>query len=267
MSYGGNNGPYYYRDRGRTVGPFNLLQMRHKAKTAQIGPAAAVSRDGMEWRTLADFPELTVSDSPGPPQSAPEMVSEPAMTAVVEWYYSTDGTRSGPVSHGELVRLIDSGMLAGDHSVWRTGQADWTMVSETPELAHLARQTSATVSGPEMGTNLGFGGRGQSFCRGCGAFIHVQAVICPQCGVPTGIGDAHAGGAVVDRKDKTTAALLAFFLGYLGIHRFYLGDTGMGALFLLTCGVCGIGAFIDFLVLLLMNQSQFDLKYNRRVRR
>ena len=48
----------------------------------------------------------------------------------------------------------------------------------------------------------------------------------------------------------TAAILLCFFLGVLGIHRFYLGHIGMGVLYLLTGGLCGIGALIDFILLL-----------------
>lgn len=62
-------------------------------------------------------------------------------------------------------------------------------------------------------------------------------------------------------KSKVTAALLAFFLGGLGIHRFYLGhnSTGIGilALFLLgfvSCGATwlasGIWALVDFILIL-----------------
>lgn len=40
--------------------------------------------------------------------------------------------------------------------------------------------------------------------------------------------------ATPGRKDKTTAGLLAIFLGGLGIHKFYLGFTGPGLVFLLT---------------------------------
>lgn len=36
------------------------------------------------------------------------------------------------------------------------------------------------------------------------------------------------------RKDKATAALLAFFLGWAGIHKFYLGYTSAGIIYVLT---------------------------------
>lgn len=44
--------------------------------------------------------------------------------------------------------------------------------------------------------------------------------------------------------------ILWFFLGVLGIHRFYLGHIGMGVLYLLTGGLCGIGWVIDIVLLL-----------------
>ncbi len=36
-------------------------------------------------------------------------------------------------------------------------------------------------------------------------------------------------------KNKLVAALLALFLGGLGIHKFYLGRTGWGIIYLLFC--------------------------------
>jgi TM2 domain-containing membrane protein YozV len=51
-------------------------------------------------------------------------------------------------------------------------------------------------------------------------------------------------------KNKTVAILLSFFLGELGIDRFYLGYTGMGVLKLLTAGGLGILWLIDFIRLL-----------------
>ena len=56
-------------------------------------------------------------------------------------------------------------------------------------------------------------------------------------------------------KKKSTAALLCFFLGGFGAHRFYLGYTGMGILYLLTAGLFGIGALVDFIVILCGNMK------------
>lgn len=47
------------------------------------------------------------------------------------------------------------------------------------------------------------------------------------------------------RKDSTTAVLLAIFLGAFGAHKFYLGDSTIGVLYLLFCwtyipGILGI---------------------------
>lgn len=51
-------------------------------------------------------------------------------------------------------------------------------------------------------------------------------------------------------KSRTVAALLCFFLGIFGIHRFYEGKVGTGILWLLTGGVFGFGAIIDFIMIL-----------------
>lgn len=61
---------------------------------------------------------------------------------------------------------------------------------------------------------------------------------------------------VVSKRSKVTAAVLAFFLGFLGVHNFYLGKTGRGiAQLLLTCTfvfypVSGTWAFIEFIMIL-----------------
>jgi TM2 domain-containing membrane protein YozV len=52
------------------------------------------------------------------------------------------------------------------------------------------------------------------------------------------------------QKSKTTAALLCFFLGAFGIHRFYTGKVGTGIIQLLTLGGLGIWAIIDFVMIL-----------------
>jgi TM2 domain-containing membrane protein YozV len=67
-------------------------------------------------------------------------------------------------------------------------------------------------------------------------------------------------------KDKTTAAILAFFIGGIGIHRFYLGQAGLGIVYMLFCWtlIPSFVAFIDFIAFLAMSRQSFDLKYNNR---
>ena len=49
---------------------------------------------------------------------------------------------------------------------------------------------------------------------------------------------------------KMTLAIICFFLGVIGIHRFMVGKIGTGVLMIITLGGCGIWALIDFIVIL-----------------
>jgi TM2 domain-containing membrane protein YozV len=52
-------------------------------------------------------------------------------------------------------------------------------------------------------------------------------------------------------KNNTVALLLCFFIGFLGVHRFYVGKIGTGVLQLVTLGGLGIWALIDFIMIVL----------------
>lgn len=52
-------------------------------------------------------------------------------------------------------------------------------------------------------------------------------------------------------KSRTTTFILVFLLGVFGVHRFYVGKIGTGLLWLFTFGLFGIGAIVDFWVVLL----------------
>lgn len=89
---------------------------------------------------------------------------------------------------------------------------------------------------------------GNKFCQNCGSESNPNATICVKCGVQL------AGAIPFDAKSKVVAGLLGIFLGGLGIHRFYLGYTGIGiaqiAVSIVTCGIGSIWGLIEGILIL-----------------
>ncbi len=72
------------------------------------------------------------------------------------------------------------------------------------------------------------------------------------------IAKAESGGT----KSWVAAILLCFFLGTLGIHRFYLGYTWQGVVQLLTLGGFGIWTLIDFIRIIIKDLKPKDGNYS-----
>jgi len=68
------------------------------------------------------------------------------------------------------------------------------------------------------------------------------------------------------KKDRISAALLAIFLGFIGIHKFYLNKKDSGILYLVFfwTGIPAILSAIDFAKILFLDDEAFKEKYNLR---
>ncbi len=90
---------------------------------------------------------------------------------------------------------------------------------------------------------------GNKYCSNCKADTSPSTVVCMKCGVGLRgeITGARPGAVAGESKDWLTTLLLALFVGYFGVHRFYTGHTGIGVVQLLTLGGCGIWTLIDII--------------------
>lgn len=106
-------------------------------------------------------------------------------------------------------------------------------------------------------------GKGKKYCPECGNSIpNPKSEVCLSCGVSLKRErEIQTTQTSSNPKSKVAAALFAFFLGTIGIHRFYLGYTVLGIIYIvlfilgfLTLGItwiiAGIWAFIEFILIL-----------------
>jgi TM2 domain-containing membrane protein YozV len=65
-------------------------------------------------------------------------------------------------------------------------------------------------------------------------------------------------------KDRSIAIILCFFMGFFGIHKFYLGKITDGVIYLLfgVTGIPAIFAFFDFFGLCFMSDREFQARFN-----
>ena len=133
-----------------------------------------------------------------------------------------------------------------------------------------------------------------SFCPNCGNQIADNAKFCTSCGTQVAADSGEYVSpqpvqqqpiqppmppqsqpyhvqAPVSHKSKTTALLLAIFLGEWGAHKFYLGDTTKGVI-MLVIGfigffsffpllITGLWSLVDFIRICTMSEAELNAKY------
>lgn len=124
-----------------------------------------------------------------------------------------------------------------------------------------------------------------AYCKNCGKGIADDAKFCPSCGqsgmevLKSNQQSMTPSPTIVYvqapqqqqvyvykiEKSKGVALLLCFFLGGLGIHQFYLGNTVAGVAYLLFSWTCipALISIVDFIILLCMSEAYFHQKYDR----
>jgi TM2 domain-containing membrane protein YozV len=71
-------------------------------------------------------------------------------------------------------------------------------------------------------------------------------------------GDTGTSSAQVSDKGFVPTILLCFFLGVMGVHRFYVGKIGTGLLMLITFGGFGIWSLVDFIMIVVGSFTDAD---------
>jgi TM2 domain-containing membrane protein YozV/Tfp pilus assembly protein PilE len=92
----------------------------------------------------------------------------------------------------------------------------------------------------------------EKYCQSCGAIIKSSAEVCPGCGV-------RQKGMI----NKAALLLVTFFLGGLGVHKFYTGRNLQGTLCILFCwtGIPALISLIEFIIYAFTSSERLNEKY------
>ena len=125
--------------------------------------------------------------------------------------------------------------MAGQHNATLpSGTSPTNLTKSVGEWQHLTQgETNMTQSNPEP-------------------IVPEPVVVYPTVPLyPNGKPMVTVTGEPISPRSRLVATLLCAFLGVLGIHRFYVGKVGTGIIWLLTGGILGIGALIDFIIIVI----------------
>lgn len=156
------------------------------------------------------------------------------------YYIIYNGQKYGPMPASELVNYG----LNSNSEVWTEGLPTWVKAFEIAELAPYLAPGTPQPPMPGNYQNYNNGGYTPNPNAGNNGYV-------PSCNNVS--------------EKKMIFGILAILFGWLGVQYFYLGKVGGGIICILLCMVtCGgweLLTFIQGIVVLIMNDQEFDRKF------
>jgi hypothetical protein len=244
---------YLQTEDGETYGPVVRSELDRWSQEGRITADCQVLREGTDqWQWATDlYPQLATETASVPPAELPApKPQQPQISQKAPSPASAPSTKSvSPVETARPAASAASASPSRSPAKSAPGSGSGFDFAGLEQTAAPAKQPGpfdfapsapapATPSGPlDFGAGGG-SGRGRTAAKK--GKTGAKAKASPA---------AKSGSGESAPKSKVVALLLAFFLGTLGVHRFYLGYTMLGVLMLVTAGGCGIWALVDFILI------------------
>lgn len=247
---------------GETYGPVPRAELDQWTAEGRVTADCQVLLDGSDqWQWATDlYPHLEeTEEQPQTTSSRHETSQSPQNKQVADSENSSPNTPTSSVTTGR--KAAGSKAAAGKEAMAedtagdaaRSDQAASPITSneQAGPFDFAPAETSSTASSGAFDFNASDRGRASTRSRGRGTVAKKGKPTKTKALAPNEPSAEDADAEQVGTKSKTVAAVLAFFLGVFGVHRFYLGYNLLGVAQLLTGGGCGIWALVDFVLILL----------------
>lgn len=167
-----------------------------------------------------------------------------------------DGSRYGPADVDTLVQWAREGRLVANSQLIERGSERQLHAGDLPALSTILG-SSAPSQPPQPGVRIERDGYPAQTYPGNRPYSLGAAPPNYQ-PMPLGYGPQPH----LSHRSKVLAGVLGLLLGTFGVHRFYLGYTGIGMLQLIlgicSCGISGIWGFIEGIIILTGGMQDVD---------